>query len=168
MQVQLKTILNQVQRLVGFIYQEIELLAKKGQPLAIKIKIAEHEGRPRRCSKCGKPAPGYGRLPTRRWLHEPLWNIPVYFYYAPRRVKCAEHGVVVEHMPWNVGKRPYSRAMMCFLAQWARRLSWRETARCFYTSWEAVYRSVQWFVQWGLEHRKLEGVTAIGIDEIHL
>jgi hypothetical protein len=34
-QVQLKTILNQVQRLVGFIYQEIELLAKKGQPVAM-------------------------------------------------------------------------------------------------------------------------------------
>ena len=36
MQVQLKTILNQVQHLVGFIYQEIELLAKKDEPLAIK------------------------------------------------------------------------------------------------------------------------------------
>jgi transposase len=96
-----------------------------------------------------------------------FFDSPVYFYYSPRRVKCAEHGVVVEHMPWNVGKRPYTRPMMCFLAHWARRLSWRETARCFQTSWEAVYRSVQWFVQWGLAHRKLQGVTGIGIDEIH-
>jgi transposase len=166
-QLQLKTILNQVQRLAGFIYQEIELFAKKGHPLAIKVKIAAHEGRPGRCSRCLKPASGYDRLRARRWLHEPVWGIPVYFYYTPRRVKCAEHGVVVEHMPWNVGKRPYTRPMMCFLAHWARRLSWRETARCFQTSWEAVYRSVQWFVQWGLAHRKLEGVTALGLDEIH-
>ena len=57
--------------------------------------------------------------------------------------------------------------MMCFLSRWARRLSWRETARAFGTSWECVYRSVQWFVQWGLAHRKLEGIRAIGIDEIH-
>jgi transposase len=166
-QLQLKTILNQVQCLVGFVYQEIELFAKPGQPRAIKVKIAAHEGRRRRCSKCLKPAPGYGRLRARRWRHESVWGIPVYFYYTPHRVKCAEHGVVVEHMPWNVGKRPYTRAMMCFLAQWARRLSWRETARCFQTSWEAVYRSVQWFVQWGLAHRKLEGIMGIGIDEIH-
>ncbi len=167
MQLQLKTILNQVQHLVGFIYQEIELFAKKDEPLAIKVKITAHEGRPRRCSKCLKPAPGYDRLRARRWLHEPVWGIPVYFYYTPRRVKCSEHGVVVEHMPWNVGKRPYTRTMMCFLARWARRLSWGETAKCFQTSWEAVYRSVQWFVKWGLEHRELEGVSAIGIDEIH-
>ncbi len=35
------------------------------------------------------------------------------------------------------------------------------------TSWEAVYRSVEWFVEWGLEHRQLDGVTSIGVDEIH-
>jgi transposase len=57
--------------------------------------------------------------------------------------------------------------MIGFLARWARRLSWRETAQAFQTSWEAVYRSVEWFVEWGLEHRQLHGVTSIGVDEIH-
>ena len=47
--------------------------------------------------------------------------------------------------------------MMCFLSRWARRLSWRETARVFGTSWECVYRSVEWFVEWGLAHRVLTG-----------
>jgi transposase len=56
---------------------------------------------------------------------------------------------------------------MGFLARWARRLSWRETARVFQTSWESVYRSVQWFVGWGLAHRQLSGVESIGVDEIH-
>ena len=57
--------------------------------------------------------------------------------------------------------------MMGFLARWARRLSWRETAQVFQTSWESVYRSVEWFVQWGLAHRKLQGIESIGVDEIH-
>jgi hypothetical protein len=57
--------------------------------------------------------------------------------------------------------------MLGFLARWARRLSWRETARAFQTSWEAVYSSVEKFVQWGLAHRKLDGVESIGVDEIH-
>lgn len=73
----------------------------------------------------------------------------------------------MEHIPWSVGKRPVTCAMMAFLARWARRLSWRETARVFLTSWEAVYRSVEWFVEWGLEHRQLCGVESIGVDEIH-
>ena len=67
----------------------------------------------------------------------------------------------MEHMPWSDGKRPITRAMMGFLARWARRLSWRETARVFGTSWEAVYRSVQWFVEWGLSQRKLQQVESL-------
>jgi len=97
----------------------------------------------------------------------PLWGIAVWFRYAPRRVECPEHGVVVEHLPWNEGKRTLTTAMMGFLARWARRLSWRETAQIFQVSWEAVYRSVGWFVAWGLAHRELEGVESIGVDEIH-
>lgn len=56
---------------------------------------------------------------------------------------------------------------MLFLAQWGRRISWKETASIFRCSWEAVRRSVQWVVDWGLEHRDLTGVTALGIDELH-
>lgn len=122
---------------------------------------------PAKCSRCLKAAPGYDRLAQRAWLFIPLWGIVTWFLYAPRRVHCPEHGVVVEHVPWSQGKRPVTRAMMGFLAVWARRLSWRETARAFGTSWECVYRSVEWFVQWGLAHRKLEGVESIGVDEIH-
>jgi len=106
-------------------------------------------------------------LPVRRWQFVPLWGIPTYFLYAPRRVRCPEHGVVVEHPPWSDGKRAITCAMMGFLARWARRLSWRETARVFGTSWESVYRSVQWFVEWGLSQRKLQQVESLVVDEIH-
>ena len=139
----------------------------QGRPHSIDITLEPHRGIRGRCSRCRRPAPGYDRLPHRRWLFVPLWGIPTHFRYAPRRVQCAEHGVVVEHIPWSDGKRPVTCAMMGFLARWARRLSWRETARAFQTSWEAVYRSVEWFVEWGLTHRQLSGVEAIGVDEIH-
>src|ERR1019366_5401190 len=74
--------------------------------------------------------------------HVPLWGIAVWLHYAPRRVECREHGVVVEYLPWNEGKRALTTAMMVFLARWARRLSWREAAEVFQVSWDAVYRSV--------------------------
>ena len=96
--------------------------------------------------------------PERRW--DFVYRCGGYrsaFRYAPRRVECVEHGIVVEHIPWSDGKRPLTTAMMGFLARWslARRLSWRETATIFQTSWESVYRSVEWFVEWGLAHRQL-------------
>ena len=148
-------------------YREVRLWCEQGQAPSIEIKIEPHAGIHRRCSRCQQPAPGYDCLAERRWLFVPLWGIPTYFCYAPRRVECASHGVVVEHIPWSDGKRPVTCAMMGFLARWARRLSWLETARAFQTSWEAVYRSVEWFVEWGLAHRQLHGVESIGVDEIH-
>ena len=156
-----------MQRYVGFVYREVRLHGHKGKPTSIEITLEPHRGIRGRCSACRRPAPGYDRLPERSWLFVPLWGIPTYFRYAPRRVACGEHGVVVEHIPWSEGKRAVTCAMMGYLARWARRMSWREVARTFHTSWEAVYRSVEWFVAWGLEHRDLRGVTAIGVDEIH-
>ena len=165
-QLEVKTILNRIQRFVGFVYSSIRLRGSGGS-LRIEAQIQPHRGIRGKCATCLKPSPGYDQLPERRWQFVPLWGIIVHFFYRPRRVECAEHGIGVEHIPWNQGKRPVTTAMMGFLARWARRLSWRETARTFQTSWEAVYHSVQWFVEWGLAHRVLEGVRSIGIDEIH-
>ena len=166
MQLEVKTVLNRIQHFVGLVYQEVRLRTQRGK-LPIEVKIEPHQSMRGRCSECRRPAPGYDRLPERPWLFVPMWGIVTWFLYAPRRVECREHGVVVEHIPWSEGQRPVTIAMMCFLARWARRLSWRETARAFQTSWESVYRSVEWFVAWGLARRKLEGIEAIGVDELH-
>jgi transposase len=165
-QLEVKTILNRVQRFVGFVHASIRLRGSGGS-LRIEAQIEPHRGIRGKCATCLKPCPGYDQLSERRWLFVPLWGIVVHFFYRPRRVECSEHGVGVEHIPWSQGKRPVTTAMMGFLARWARRLSWRETARTFHTSWEAVYHSVEWFVEWGLANRVLEGIRSIGIDEIH-
>jgi transposase len=160
--------LNAIQHFPGFVYQDIRLCRHHaGPPRQIKITVAAHGGMAAKCSRCLKPAPCYDRLEQRSWLFVPLWGMVTWFLYAARRVDCPEHGVVVEHLPWSEGKRPVTLAMIGFLSRWARRLSWQETAQAFGTSWECVYRSVEWFVQWGLAHRKLAGVESIGVDEIH-
>ena len=165
-QLEVKTLLNRIQGFVGFVYRSIRLRGS-GASLRIEVKLEAHRGIRGKCATCQQPCPGYDQLEERRWLFVPLWGILVHFFYPPRRVECPEHGVGVEHLPWSQGKRPVSTAMMGFLARWARRLSWRDTARAFQTSWEAVYHSVQWFVAWGLAHRQLEAVHSLGIDEIH-
>ena len=39
-------------------------------------------------------------------------------------------------------------------------------AGIFRTSWESVFRAVAWVVEYGLAHRDLSGITAIGVDEV--
>ncbi len=64
----------------------------------------------------------------------------------------------------GAGKKQW-RSYMRFLATWAQRLSWQEVARFFHTSWELVFRSVRWQVEWGWAHRGLSGIRTVGIDE---
>lgn len=165
-QLTVKTLLNLVQHFSGFVYRGVRLIGA-GNARKIEVHVEPHAQSRTCCGSCRQPCPGYDRLEQRRWVFVPLWGIATEFVYTPRRVQCPTHGVVVEYMPWNAGKQRVTTAMMGFLARWARRLSWRETARVFGTSWETVYRSVEWFVEWGLAHRKLEGVESIGVDEIH-
>jgi transposase len=96
----------------------------------------------------------------------PLWNIPVLFEYTMRRVHCQTCGVKVEKVPWSRGKSPITKEFALFLSRWAKRLSWKETAEAFKTTWDTVCDSVRQTVEYGLEHRDLDGITAIGVDEI--
>lgn len=80
---------------------------------------------------------------------------------------CRRCGVTTEQVPWSSGgKQRQCDAYQVFLARWAKRLSWSEVARVFGTSWQVVYASVQYVVAYGLLHRKLSGISAIGVDEI--
>src|SRR5205823_6276649 len=83
-------------------------------------------------------------LVERRFEFIPLWGFLVFLLYTMRRVDCRRCGVVaVEEVPWGDGKRTLTRAYMLFLARWARRLSWKETAEAFRTSWDKVFDAVE-------------------------
>ena len=161
----LKTILNRIQRHRGFVYGAVTLLGEAGH-LVLGVDIWPRAGSRAVCSGCGRRRPGYDTLPVRRFEFVPLWGIPVFFLYALRRVECPRCGIKVERVAWAQGKNHLTTTYAWFLARWTKRLSWRETARAFHTSWDSVVRSVKMAVAWGLEHRSLKGITAIGIDEI--
>jgi len=119
------------------------------------------------CSRCHQPAPGYDQLAERSFEFIPFWGFLVFLLYAMRRVECRRcEAVIVEEVPWGDGKRTLTKAYMLFLARWARRLSWKETAAAFRTSWEKVFDAVEHVVTFGLEHRVLGAIDAIGVDEI--
>jgi len=162
---QLKTILNHVERHKSFVYQEARWTDPRVKT-EIEIPIEPRaNGRPL-CSGCGREAPGYDRLPPRRFEFVPLWQIAVFFVYAMRRVDCPRCGVKVEQVPWCDGKHQLTTTYRWFLAGWAKRLSWKGTAEAFGTTWQNVFRSVKYAVSWGLAHRDLAGIEAIGVDEV--
>ena len=161
---ELLTILNHCHRHRGFVYQRARFGPGK---TSIEVDVRPRQGSTAICSGCHQPSPGYDHLPERRFEFIPFWGILVFFWYAMRRVQCGRcDGVLVEEVPWGDGKHQSTKAHMLFLARWARRLSWQETAESFHTSWDKVRDAVEYVVQWGLEHRTLAPIRAIGVDEI--
>jgi transposase len=162
---QLKAILNRVEKQGSFVYSHLALVEQEGRSV-IEVTIQPRANGKAICSGCHQPRPGYDRLPVRRFEFVPLWGIAVFFLYAMRRVNCPSCGVRVEEVPWASGKCQLTNSYRWFLARWAKRLSWQEVAEAFGATWDHVYRAVKHAVHWGLLHRQLDAVAAIGVDEV--
>jgi transposase len=160
----LTTILNRIQHFKGFVYESARFRTKKARVIVVQVR--SRSGSRGACSICGKQCAGYDHLPERLYQFVPLWNMRVELAYSARRVECAEHGVVVERVPWATGKQTTTVAFDVFLSQWARLLSWQEAANRFGTTWDTVRRAIEMVVDHGLEHRSLEGIHSIGVDEM--
>lgn len=162
---QVKRILNRVQKHQGFVYTDMELTQEKEQ-LVLNITIEPRKNSRAVCSGCGAQRAGYDRLGPRRFEFIPFWGILVYFVYAMRRVECPTCGIKVERVPWAEGKGTVTTAYAWFLARWAKHLPWAQVAAAFHTSWYTVYSAVEMAVSWGRSHMDLTGITAIGVDEM--
>jgi len=162
---QIKTILNRVQKFKSFVYGSVFWVEDASEP-TVEIELRPRSNSRPICSGCGRRRRGYDKLPQRCFEFIPMWGIKVFFLYTPRRVECPSCGVRVERMPWANGKHRLTRTYAWFLAGWARRLSWKEVAKAFHSSWDHVFHSVEMAVNWGRAHQDLSGIEAVGIDEI--
>jgi transposase len=158
----IKTILNRCHAITHFVYGRARFVGKH-----IHVELRPRKGSHGQCGKCGERGPTYDTARDPRLFEfVPLWAYQVFLVYRMRRVDCPTCGVTTEQVPWADGKNHCCNVYRLFLARWARRLSWTEVSRIFGTNWGVVYRSVQWVVEYGLAHRTLDGVLAVGIDEI--
>jgi transposase len=162
---QLKTILNYVEPHKSFVYGTPRWYDPKTKT-TIDVPIEPRANSKPICSACEQPGSCYDHLSERRFEFVPLWGIAVYFVYTMRRVDCRTCGVKVERIPWGDGKNGLTTTYRWFLAAWAKRLSWKEVAEAFGTTWQNVFRSVKHAVSWGLVHRDLEGIESVGVDEV--
>ncbi len=162
----IKTMLNQCYKFKSFVYGNIYFNSGGEEP-AIEVEIIPRKNSSPICSECHRPSPGYDTAKTpRHFEFIPLWGFKVFFVYYMRRVDCPQCGVKTEEVPWGKGKNQLTKIYMQHLANWAKCLSWKEVATRFKTSWDKVFNSVSYVVCWGLDHRSLESITAIGVDEV--
>ena len=157
------TVLNRCSKFKRFVFSEsgFDELGR------ILVGVRPRRNSRARCGACGKSGPTYDTASAARLFEFiPFWGFAVFLVYRMRRVSCPDCGVTVEKAPWTDGKQRKTLVYLSYLAGWAEDLPWKRVAERFHTSWQSVFRAVRWVVEYGLKHRRLDNVTAIGVDEI--
>ena len=144
----LKTILYQVERHRGFVYEGARFAETGALEVAARERAAGRSAR--NAADVVQATIGYRPGTTRLCRCGPL---AVFLVCPPRRVHCRHCGAKVERVPWADGKSQLTTSYRWFLASWAKLLTWQQVAKAFQTSWQTVYRAVEWAVAWGLAHR---------------
>ena len=163
----LQTILNRCHKIKGFVYTKAWWKSINQNERVIAVQLRPNKKNKPRCVICQRSGPGYDRLKPRRFWFIPLWGFRVMFVYARRRLRCPKHGLQVEWLPWAEGKSPLVQAFKIYLAQWVKHLPVKTTAQLFHVSWQNVFAAVKYVVDYGLQHRCLDNIRSIGVDEIH-
>lgn len=145
------------------VVKEVVLTEEEG--FEIRLDIRKRRRQP--CGTCGTLGHVRDRLKKRSWKHVPLWGIPVTLVLEPARVACEVCGKVrVADIPWSRGKCRLSVGLIWLLSAWCKLLAWDQVAKLFGVHWNTVATAVRQAVAYGLEHRKMEGILYIGIDEL--
>jgi transposase len=122
-----------------------------------------------RCGVCVRRCGGYdGGRGRRRWRGLDLGTARVFLEAESPRVRCAQHGVVVAHVPWARHDAGHTRSFDDTVAWLAVRTSKAAVTQLMRVAWRTVGSIIArvWRERsWGLGDR-LDGLRRIGVDEV--
>ncbi len=137
-----------------------------GDEIVIRVRPFKREQL--RCPVCGRRCECHDHEPRRRWRAMDLGTLRCYLEYAPARVRCPEHGVLVERVPWARRRSRFTRDFEDWVACLAVRCSMSAVSRIARVEWHSVggiCRRVYEEIEAQRGKGRFEGVRRIGIDE---
>lgn len=142
----------------------IKYIDTVGENVIIHIEAKRRRRLP--CGVCGRRCKQVDATRSRDFLHVPFWGMCVFLRYRPRRVQCPTCGLRREAIPWAQGKQRITNHLALTLAVWTKILAVDVVASLFGVHWNTVYAAVRRSVAYGLQHRTMNGILYIGVDEI--
>lgn len=137
----------------------------------IVVSVRPYKREQRRCPVCGRACDFYdmaNRGAPRLWRAMDLARSACYLEYAPCRVRCPEHGVRTEAVPWARNGARFTRDFEDWVAWLAVRCTApavSELARVEWHSVGGVCRRVYAELEAARGASRFDGVRRIGIDE---
>lgn len=122
--------------------------------------------RRRVCSGCGQLGGQIHGRRVKRWRHLDLGSSRCVIKCELRRLWCGDCGARFEAVPWARPGSRYTRDFEDVVAWLAQQMAKTPIAGLLRIAWDTVGRIVERVVNDHLDERRLEGLVAIGCDEI--
>ena len=156
------TAFNRLLRLPGASVIDVSFAAE-GVIVTVRLRR-----RRRVCSSCGQTGSHlqiHDRR-TKRWRHLDLGSSRCVIECELRRLRCRDCGVHPEAVPWARPDARHTRDFEDVVAWLAQQMAKTPIAGLLRIAWDTVGQIVQRVVADHLDEKRLEGLVAIGVDEI--
>lgn len=136
------------------------------QAMFVRVRLRREDER--RCPHCGRRCPRYDSgAGTRHWRAPNVGLCPAYVVAGAPRVRCREHGVVVQRVPWARYGSRFTTAFEDQAAWLAVRTDKSTLSSLLGIAWRTVGRILERVAKSMEKVREpLRDVTRIGIDEV--
>jgi len=118
-----------------------------------------------RCGQTGRRVRAHDHR-VKRWRHLDLGAQRCFIECRLRRVWCLDCGAQFEAVPWARHSSRYTRDFEDTVAWLAQQMAKTPIAGLLRIAWDTVGRIVERVLADHLDERRLEGLLAIGVDEI--
>lgn len=116
------------------------------------------------CPSCGKACPGYDTR-QRSWRRLDTCQFKTIIEADGPRAECGEHGVLQIDVPWAALDSGFTVRMESLIIDWLLESSISAVARRMHLTWDEIDGVKQRAVKRGLEHREIEVIRRVGVDE---
>jgi transposase len=159
--VRVSTAFNRLLRLPGASVADVSFT---GDGVVVTVRLRR---RRRVCGRCGQT----GALEIhdrriKRWRHLDLGASRCIIECELRRLRCSDCGVRAEAVPWARPGAAHTRDFEDLVAWLAQQMAFAPIARLLRIGWHTIGPIVARVVADVLDERRLEGLVAIGVDEI--
>jgi transposase len=132
----------------------------------VVIQLEHRQGQPVCCPGCGHQRPLKDHAPQRTWRHLDTMQFETVLTARPPRTDCPECGVKTIAVPWAAPHGRFTLMFEAFAIHVLEAASSTERARALLRlSWGSAQRIMDNAVERGLEHRQVDEVQHVGIDE---
>lgn len=119
-----------------------------------------------RCPRCGYTSGAAWDRHQRDWRHLSLGKWRVLIRATVCRLRCPEHGVLVEAVDWAEHESRFTHDFEELVAWVAREMNKTAVTRLMHVSWTAVGHIIERVVERKLDKKRLDELYEIGLDEV--